>query len=335
MLDFPNAPTTGQKFPQPPIAGLPVYTFDGEKWTTIGGSVGSGGGTTAYVGDTPPVGAPANALWWESDSGLLFINYNDGTSTQWVAATPANIPVVRSHLAGLTLSTAGSSASFTVAPGEAADSTNAAMMTLNNALTKTTSAWALGSGAGALDAGVIANNTWYYAFLIQRVDTRAVSILISLSPTAPNLPASYTLFRRIGSMLTNGSGQWTAFTQLGDEFFWSAAVQDVSVTNQSTTAILYTLTVPPLPKVAARLRGNVTSAVAGVSVLVSSPDDTSAANVPNGNKNVTTVVVNSGHGLGELLVRASLGQVRAVASAAAANFSLVTYGFVDRRGRDD
>src|SRR4029077_8942830 len=37
-LNFPSSPTAGQKFPASPIAGLPVYTWDGEKWTTIGGS---------------------------------------------------------------------------------------------------------------------------------------------------------------------------------------------------------------------------------------------------------------------------------------------------------
>ena len=46
------------------------------------------GGSSVLVSDTPPVGAPDNTLWWESDSGLLWISYNDGTSTQWVIACP-------------------------------------------------------------------------------------------------------------------------------------------------------------------------------------------------------------------------------------------------------
>jgi hypothetical protein len=48
MLDFPSAPTNGQKYPQPPVAGVPVYTWDGEKWTTVPGSVG---GKTAILSD--------------------------------------------------------------------------------------------------------------------------------------------------------------------------------------------------------------------------------------------------------------------------------------------
>jgi hypothetical protein len=41
-----------------------------------------------YLSETPPVGAADSALWWESDTGLLYIRYNDGNSTQWVIACP-------------------------------------------------------------------------------------------------------------------------------------------------------------------------------------------------------------------------------------------------------
>jgi hypothetical protein len=31
-INFPNVPTTNQLYPQPPVAGLPVYRWDGAKW---------------------------------------------------------------------------------------------------------------------------------------------------------------------------------------------------------------------------------------------------------------------------------------------------------------
>lgn len=34
MLDFPNAPAVGDKYPPSPPAGSPVYLWDGEKWTS-------------------------------------------------------------------------------------------------------------------------------------------------------------------------------------------------------------------------------------------------------------------------------------------------------------
>jgi Collagen triple helix repeat (20 copies) len=53
------------------------------------GPVGpAGSGTTVIVSDNPPAGAADNSIWWESDTGLLYVRYNDGTSTQWVIASP-------------------------------------------------------------------------------------------------------------------------------------------------------------------------------------------------------------------------------------------------------
>jgi hypothetical protein len=37
-LDFPTAPTIGQKYPASPVAGVPQYNWDGEKWTTFASS---------------------------------------------------------------------------------------------------------------------------------------------------------------------------------------------------------------------------------------------------------------------------------------------------------
>jgi hypothetical protein len=52
------------------------------------GPQGPSGTTTAYIQDTPPAGAADNTLWWESDTGVLYVRYNDGDSTQWVIAAP-------------------------------------------------------------------------------------------------------------------------------------------------------------------------------------------------------------------------------------------------------
>lgn len=45
--NFPNSPSVGQKYPVPAVPGQPVYTWDGEKWTTIGGTLDSGGISSA------------------------------------------------------------------------------------------------------------------------------------------------------------------------------------------------------------------------------------------------------------------------------------------------
>jgi hypothetical protein len=41
------------------------------------------------ISDTPPADPDLNQLWWESDTGILWIWYDDGTESQWVAIAPA------------------------------------------------------------------------------------------------------------------------------------------------------------------------------------------------------------------------------------------------------
>src|SRR5204863_423086 len=83
------------------------------------------------------------------------------------------------------LSTAGASTTFSVAAGVAANSTNADMLTLAASINKTTAAWAVGTGNGALDTGAIATATWYHVYLIKRPDTQVVDIAVSLSASGP------------------------------------------------------------------------------------------------------------------------------------------------------
>jgi hypothetical protein len=76
-LDFPASPTVGQVY----TVGSLTYIWNGYAWEG-GGSIALP--SVAVVSDTPPASPVPGALWWESDSGLLFVNYADGTSTQWV-----------------------------------------------------------------------------------------------------------------------------------------------------------------------------------------------------------------------------------------------------------
>jgi len=177
------------------------------------------------------------------------------------------------------LSTAGASTTFSVSAGEAADSTGVDLMALA-ALSKTTAAWAAGSGTGGLDAGAIAANTWYHVYVIKRPDTGAVDVCISTSATGPNLatgniPTAYTLFRRIGSMKTNGSSQWTLFRQRGNEFYWDVPVADVGPTTPSTTAVLKTISVPLGIRVKAY--GSFFISGGDNNIAITSPDQTDSA----------------------------------------------------------
>jgi hypothetical protein len=306
---------------------------------------GSGGGAAVLVGDTPPVGATDNSLWWESDTGNLFIRYNDGNGpAQWVAALAATAQtVLRGYIAGLMLATAGGSGAFTVSAGVAANSTAAAMMSLNTAYSKSGAAWAVGSGNGALDTGAIAANTWYHDFLIRRPDTGVVDVLLSLSPTAPTLPAGYTQFRRIGSMRTNASSQWVRFFQDGDTFIWETPFVDVSVTNPGTAAITRTLTVPTGVRVEALMTAAILTAVAADFCPAFYVSDLQCADIaPNfaaAFSHETYIAASpAAVGLGGFVRcftnTASQVRSRLQLSASGTQFTINTQGWRDTRGKD-
>jgi hypothetical protein len=262
--------------------------------------------------------------------GQVFGNYAwDGE--KWTASTANVAPVIRSYLAGLTLSTAGSSASFTVQPGVAADSTNAFMMALAAAITKTTAAWAVGAG-GALDTGAIAVNNWYHAYLIRRPDTGVVDVLISLSATAPTLPANYTQFRRIGSIKTNASSQWILFTQVGDDFVWATPVCDINGVSATTGSGFAMPSVPPGIPVKIDCSISYSSATAA-SVLYVDHFAGAASSGVTGGFSVTNPVANQAAAT-RALIWTNAQNIHMQNNVA--GFAYVTvFGYIDQRGRNN
>jgi hypothetical protein len=245
-------------------------------------------------------------------------------------------------MAALTLSTPGSSATFSVAAGSCADSTNTYMLTLGSSISKTTSAWSVGAGNGSLDTGAIANNTWYHAYVIRRPDTGVVDVLTSLSASSPTLPANYTQFRRIGSMRTNGSSQWTSFVQNGDDFIWGGGpVADVNAVNPGTVAVTRTLTVPTGVSVTAMLIGSVLTNdnTSQASVYLSDLATTDVSGAPP-NAQISSTYPGSGNTVtnaGEVRVQTNTSaQIRSRLNYSSAGVTLLiaTKGWVDSRGKN-
>ncbi|WP_454629507.1 hypothetical protein [Bradyrhizobium cenepequi] len=259
------------------------------------------------------------------------------TSGQRAQARSNINAVLKGHLFGLTLSTAGSSAAFTVAAGEAADSTGADLMALAAPLAKNTSAWAVGAG-GALDTGSIANNTWYHVYLIKRPDTGVVDVLFSLSATAPTLPTNYTLFRRLGSMKTNGAAQWIGFTQIGDDFYWSNPIAETGgFFAIPTTRASLLLSVPTGIVVKAKIVILVNSSSGAATITFYSTFTTDG--VPNINASPGFSVwsgvssANSTSGPYIEVYTTTSGQISVRSDLANTNARTTTHGWVDTRGR--
>lgn len=71
------------------------------------------------------------------------------------------------------------------------------------------------TGAGGLDTGALAANTWYYEYIIYNSSTLTTAGLASLSATAPTLPSGFTYSKRIGAQRSNGSSHLYQATQTG------------------------------------------------------------------------------------------------------------------------
>jgi hypothetical protein len=249
-----------------------------------------------------------------------------GTAEVFITPRAEDLTPVAGLLFGLTLSTVGASAIFGIAAGRAVDSTITDLMMLGAALTKTTGAWAVGSGTGSLDTGSIAASTWYHAYLIKRLDTGVVDVLISLSATSPALPTNYGVFRRIGSMKTDGSGLWTKFVQLGDEFLWDSTV-GLSLGTGSTSVALATMAVPTGVQVNVLFAAEINTSATMASTFWS-PDVSAGSGVDIVGFNGTL----SG---GTYNKRTNTsGQIKYVSSSSGGVLTVWTIGWVDRRGRD-
>jgi hypothetical protein len=249
----------------------------------------------------------------------------------------AGLPaIMRSYLAGLTLSTAGGSGTFGVATGVAADSTNVDMLTLAAAFTKTNGNWVAGIGNGSIDVGTAVPSTWYHVFLIKNLTTQAVDVLTSLSATAPTLPSGYTLFRRIGSLRTNGSNQWTAFTQNGDEFLWTTPVNDVNSFPTSAALSVFTLSVPTGVKVSAKFIGLIAyGSGTNVQTVFSSPDAPYTSSQVPGFYHCF-VTAQEPQAAADLTIRTNTSaQVINSSSGAGGSVFVGTSGWIDRRGKDN
>ena len=62
--------------------------------TTLEANVGEGGGSITVSPTAPTDPVPASGdLWWNSTEGELYVYYNDGTSSQWVAAAGPSVTV--------------------------------------------------------------------------------------------------------------------------------------------------------------------------------------------------------------------------------------------------
>jgi hypothetical protein len=292
---------------------------------------------TGTLVSTGSVNVVTNAMLSQASRKTFKLNSGNTTgnlSDASAAVASQNMPM-RGQIAGLTLSTAGGTGTFGIAVGQATDDGNTEAMVLASAFTKTTAAWAVGSGNGSLDAGSIAANTWYHVFLIKRTDTGVVDVLISANATTPTMPGSYTLKRRIGSMRTDGSSQWIKFFQYGDDFTWDVPIASYINGSVGTTRITNVTCRTPIGlRLEAKISANVYNISTNTFWMINSVEQADTAPASNSMFTVTGSVGN--YTASTLRIRTNTNaEIAARSDTGSSILIVVTNGWNDRRGKDD
>jgi len=190
------------------------------KGITLSGSLLLPASTTvkAPLTITPGVDptAPNNGdIWTTSDN--IFARLDGQTiSLKGGGEVPRGVP------AGLTLinSVTDPNSHIVITVGSAATSDNAELVQLTSPLSKSLNAtWVAGDDNGGLDTGVKQVKKGYHVFAILNPTTKVTDGLYSLSAANPVLPSGYTKFRRLGTVLTDGSGNIVLFHQIGCWFY--------------------------------------------------------------------------------------------------------------------
>ena len=103
-LEFPDNPTVGDQYVAP--NGF-TYIWDGTVWTVPGSGSAPPADALVPIGQNPPPNPQPGQLWWRNDpDATLYIFYFDGTTSQWVPATPggsgggAFLPLVGGTITG-------------------------------------------------------------------------------------------------------------------------------------------------------------------------------------------------------------------------------------------
>lgn len=253
-------------------------------------------------------------------------------------SSAAGLP--RSYLAGLGLSNNVTDGDHDVdiAAGACRDSANAADITLAAITKRIDASWSAGTGNGGLSSSLtVAADTWYHMHAL--IVSGAADVGFDTSITAANLVTDHsaTAYRRLGSVLTDGSSNIIAFKQLGDRFLWLDPPLDLNTTTLSTTAQTPTLSVPLDVQVRALINIIITGGT-DRQVYISSPDVNDEA--PSLTAAPLSTAIRSAGGSvdatspGEFRTNTS-SQVRIRSTASSTTARIATLGWFDGRGRDD
>ena len=264
-------------------------------------------------------------------NGIAYIFTAQGT---WALA--ASGPVVPGLIMGV--GTANNAADIVndidIAAGWATDSTNSTTIALTAALTKRLDAtWVVGSAQGGREIGsTLADGTWH-VFLIAGAPSVPPDVIFSQNALTPSLPSTYTIARRIASVIRVG-GAIKPYIQAGNEFLWASPTADVNLAGTFTTSVR-AVTLPSIPlglKVQANIAVGIYAGAGNNVVLVSSLDQADVVPAINGLGCIHSGAGQYGDASLQYTRTNTSGQIRVRGLRDDAYLFITTLGYVDTRG---
>lgn len=226
-------------------------------------SAGSSGGAATFS----VLGAAKSLQLVSPDAGTALVTFGFASGTPTFACanltgtvTAAQIATIP-NTAALTGQTAAAVAQSDTLVASVPAASATITLTANEVLLKSSTAVFIAAsvslsivgtaaaGANSIDTGSLAVG-WYYIWVIYNGTT--VAGLLSLSSTAPTMPATYTYKALVGTCRANSTTVIQQFSQIGRSTWWPAGVANSTVvsghTNSVWTSISLTNVVPPNAK---------------------------------------------------------------------------------------
>lgn len=279
-------------------------------------------------------------------SGDVIMRY-DGTNflivlTSIQTSGGVSATAQRGYIDGLIMSNDGGDTDHDIATsiGVARDNADTQTMTAAAFTKRIDANWVAGSGNGGFPSGLsLSIDTWYHYYIIEKIDGTA-DFGFDTSLTASNLLADatgYSKFRRIGSVLTDGSSNILQFYQWRDMFLWDTVTLDIDTTFGATRSNATILTPLGLEVISIV---NILSQTNDTPLYITYPgvsDATPTATILTAPLatvfHSVGVADYTGQGNVRTLTNTS-SQIGVTASAASKTVKMSTIGWVDSRGRD-
>lgn len=197
------------------------------------------------TGNTPPTSAD-NAFWrWANRPIPTSFGFGNALKANLLVKPNAGAPLTKVDITADLVSVQGVSLSGVAATAD---------ITISGA-------------PNGLDSGAAAANTKYAVHVITNDAGTLVASLLSLSATAPALPAGYTKFRRVRWIRTTGASQIVQQAQVGDWVYYTDALTFTVSNPNGTTS--FGAAIPSTSRLGAfavslsTASGNLTVAISG------------------------------------------------------------------------